>query len=321
MLLTNRHRGFTLIELLVVIAIIAVLIALLLPAVQQAREAARRSQCKNNMKQLGLAIHNYHDVYNTFPINNGDNPGVYSSSGNGYHGGLLTRFLPYIDQAPLFNALHPVDVDLSTVGGKLVSLVIVPVFNCPSDTHGGIWIGTSQNYGSTPRAVSNYSGSMGSQNNSPCGTHNNYFGNGPEVRNDDYSLNTRRLSGVFGHVAVSVRMRDITDGTSNTIAMGEVRPACENHVRNGWLSNNSMYTGTGSAINFNTCPDRPGFQATACNDFQNAWGASQGFKSMHVGGCHFVLCDGSVRFISENIDMVTYQKVGDRADGQVIGEF
>lgn len=315
----HRSRGFTLIELLVVIAIIAVLIALLLPAVQQAREAARRTQCKNNLKQLGLALHNYHDTASIFPTPTGNIYGVWSGTGN--HGSWLARLLPHIDQAPLFNSLHPTDVDLSTTpDGKLVYQVVIPAFLCPSDPNGG----TSTNsitYGTQVRAVSNYSASMGSQNNSPCvSSFANIFGTGPDSRNDDPTLSLNRLSGVFGHSVCSARIRDITDGTSNTIALGEVRPKCEVHVRNGWLATNSLYTGTGININFNTCEGEPG-TGTGCNTHTGSWGASQGFKSIHIGGCHFVLCDGSVRFISENIDMRNYQRLGDRRDGETVSEF
>tara|TARA_R110002111_G_scaffold1162_4_gene8231 strand:+ start:12926 stop:13876 length:951 start_codon:yes stop_codon:yes gene_type:complete len=314
----HRKRGFTLIELLVVIAIIAILIALLLPAVQQAREAARRSSCKNNMKQLGLALHNYHDVFQKLPSGNGNAWGVWT--GNGDHGGWLSRLLPYVDQSPLYNSLDPNDVSISTTpDGKLVYEQVIPMFLCPSDEGESFWL-DSQNYSGQKRAASNYSASMGSQNNSPCGTHNNWFGNGSALRSEDIKLSLNDLSGVIANTNVSARIRDITDGTSNTIALGEVRPRCSNHVRNGWLASNSLYTGTGVAINFNTCENAPG-TGTGCNQHKGQWGASQGFKSIHSGGCHFVLCDGSVRFISENIDMVNYQRLGDRRDGEVVSEF
>ena len=267
--------GFTLVELLVVIAIIGILIALLLPAVQAAREAARRSQCSNNLKQLGLALHNYHDVHHKLPYN-GDItvPGWLGQPGD--HGGYMVRLLPFIEQQPLYNQLNPYNVELSvTTAGTPVYEVIIPTIICPSDNHQGFYT-DSQNYGTQKRAVSNYSASMGSQNNSPCGTHNNYFGHGPDVRNDDWSLSLNRLSGVIGHWQVSARFADITDGLSNTIALGEVRPRCENHVRNGWLSFNALYTETGSAINFPTCEGEQPY-GPPCNLYAWAWGASQGF--------------------------------------------
>ncbi|MFH1922281.1 MAG: DUF1559 domain-containing protein [Planctomycetota bacterium] len=315
----TSRAGFTLVELLVVIAIIGILIALLLPAVQAAREAARRSQCSNNLKQLGLALHNYHDVYRILPYG-GDItvPGWLGVVGD--HGGWMVRLLPFMEQQPLYDQLDRYNVELSvTTDGTPVREIIIDTIICPSDDHQGYYM-TSQNYGTQKRAASNYSASMGSQNNSPCGTHNNYFGHGPDVRNDDWTLSLQRLSGVIGHWQVSARFADITDGLSNTIALGEVRPRCSNHVRNGWLSFNALYTGTGIPINFPTCEGEQPY-GPPCNLYRGAWGASQGFKSRHPGGCQFALGDGSARFISETVDMVTYQKLGDRWDAQPLGAF
>lgn len=316
--------GFTLIELLVVIAIIAILIALLLPAVQQAREAARRSTCKNNLKQLGIAIHNYHDTHKQFPCTIHTNH-TWNSVNSDHGGSWLVHLLPYIDQAPLYNSLN-FSLDPShqgvTPSGQPAYEVEIAAFICPSDTHDGFWtngMSVDPTTNGQKRAVSNYSASMGSQANSPGGTHNNYFGHGNNVRAG--TLDPRLHSGVIGHMAWAARIRDITDGTTNTIVLGEVRPECSDHIRNGWMHVNSMYTGTGVAINFDTCEDSPGASSGTPNWFSGQWGNSQGFKSRHVGGAHFLLCDGSVRFVSENLDMVTYQKLGDRRDGETVGEF
>jgi prepilin-type N-terminal cleavage/methylation domain-containing protein len=155
----RRRTGFTLIELLVVIAIIAVLIALLLPAVQQAREAARRTQCKNNMKQLGLALHNYHDTAKQFP------PGCFVVNSAQYatnRGSMLAQLLPYFDQAPLYNAINFSAADYDTIAlpsGQLICKQVVPALLCPSDgTNGnGTLSGMGQNITpqSDSRAVSN----------------------------------------------------------------------------------------------------------------------------------------------------------------------
>ncbi len=316
--------GFTLIELLVVIAIIAILIALLLPAVQQAREAARRSTCKNNLKQLGIALHNYHETHKRFPCTIHTNK-TWSSINSDHGGSWLVQLLPFLEQSTLYNVLD-FNLDPShqaqTAGGQYAYTVEIPAFICPSDTHEGFWTNGMSVDGTTngqKRAVSNYSASMGSQQNTPGGTHNNYFGHGPVTRAD--TMNPREISGVIGHMSWAARIHDITDGTTNTIALGEVRPECSDHVRNGWMHVNSMYTGTGVAINFDTCEDSPGAASGTPNWFTGQWGNSQGFKSKHVGGAHFLLCDGSARFLSENIDMVTYQRLGDRRDGQPVGEF
>src|SRR5580765_6167464 len=136
---SGKRLGFTLIELLVVIAIIAVLVALLLPAVQQAREAARRSQCKNNLKQLGLAIHNYHEVALQFPSNMSGFAGIGDpwTAGGWRKGSCIVRMLPYLDQAPIFNQMnYSNNTDVETAYPAIATLKL-PVVNCPSDTSGG----------------------------------------------------------------------------------------------------------------------------------------------------------------------------------------
>jgi len=317
-------QGFTLVELLVVIAIIGVLIALLLPAVQQAREAARRMQCSNHLKQIGLAIHNYHDTHKVFPCASVVQGSTWGQVHDSHKGSPYVKILPYLEQNALYQSCNftgdTVSVSVTPDGDK-VSTVIIDTIICPSDDHPGQWKdGASINTGSNgeDRALTNYSFSMGSQANSPCGTHNDYFGNGPVVRAD--TLNANEISGVFSHWAWAARMRDITDGLTNTIALGEIRPKCAMHTRDGWMGINSVYTGTGVAINFNTCEGEPG-TGSGCNQHTGQWGASQGFKSRHPGGAMFLLCDGSVHFLSETLDMVTYQALGDRRDGQVVGEF
>ena len=155
---------------------------------------------------------------------------------------------------------------------------------------------------------------MGSQNNNSCScaTHNNHFGNGPVVRAD--TEDGSRISGVIGHVWWSAKLKEITDGQSKTILFGEVRPQCAWHIRKGWCNINSVYTGTGIAINFNTCEGEPG-TGSGCNRHSGQWACSQGFKSRHPGGAFFAFCDGSVQFLQETINMVTYQALGDRRDG------
>ena len=162
------RRAFTLIELLVVIAIIAILIALLLPAVQQAREAARRTQCKNNLKQLGLAHHNYHDVYHSFApnINLIWTGPPYTTANRGWGGSQashLVQLLPYIEQTALFNGINfnnagTVKPWAQTVGGKLVNETVIAAFQCPSESTGAL-LTTGTN---PARAMTNYAGCTGS---------------------------------------------------------------------------------------------------------------------------------------------------------------
>lgn len=315
--LQGRRQGFTLIELLVVIAIIAVLIALLLPAVQQAREAARRSQCKNNLKQLGLAMHNYHDVSNQLPISGGyaTSDNLYRAwvGGNHRKGSVLVKILPYVDQAPLFSKIDfNIDIE-ATANSNLVRRQKLAVFTCPSDPSGGY-------NANTDLALSNYSPSVGAQRMINCATYpGNQFGNGP---NEPFTNNPMQVSGLFAMEAWGARFSQVTDGLSNTIMVGEVVPMCSDHTDRGWWSTAALWASTTGPINYAInvagCPGNP--STTGCND-RTSRATAIAFKSHHVGGAHFVLGDGSVRFISQNIDYVNFQRLGDRMDGQPLGEF
>lgn len=335
----KTRRAFTLIELLVVIAIIAILIALLLPAVQQAREAARRTQCKNNLKQLGLALHNYHDVYNQFPPTifrqvGGLGPTWSSSS----RGSYLVRILPFIEQAPLYNALDfslegtpwtPANFEGQVdASGKLYRFYDIAAYQCPSEP--------SPNRDGHSNKT-NYALSMGNQA-MPGHGHawgrctdypGNNFGTGPAGHGN--SANSTQISGFVSRVNWASKFRDLVDGSSNIIAGGEVRPQCGDHLRNGWFHFNSTWVATTAPINYpiKCVREDPGWNSgTAdpangrgpCNHWQN-WQTSQGFKSRHTGGAQFVLGDGSVQFLSENMDYLLYQRLGDRRDRQPVGEF
>jgi len=318
----SARRGFTLIELLVVIAIIAVLIALLLPAVQQAREAARRSQCKNNLKQMGLALHNYHDVFNAFPIGSRGQTiwGVWDWSN------WKMSILPYMDQAPLFNRINP-DGALSSYEGYIDSgrgidntfLLnhVVPTYYCPSSA--------------LPRFLANggpiheYVGIAGSSELAAA--------------NDGYYDCGHGWLSMKGLLVVnqSTNLRDCTDGSSNTLMVSEQSKLVadadirSNHTdRGGWVGASTV-----------------GFLPSICSPsvFQDLWniglttirwtinprsvgnGAIAGWQSntpltsSHTGGVHGLLGDGSVRFISENINMDTLKFLARRDDGQVLSEF
>lgn len=331
-----KRRGFTLIELLVVIAIIAILIALLLPAVQQAREAARRTQCKNNLKQLGLAMHNYHDVYNQFPIN-------HYNAGTPWGNNLtvLVGLLPYLDQAPLFNGINfsaTTNVTLYPVNGKRLGEYLIPGFSCPSD--GESLVATAQNmrrcsYAPSIGAQALKSGVAACNLATYAGTYP--AGMGLDTDNDgedpfnrgnvrsDFGIGSQ-ISGMFGRgrfYGWGASIRDVTDGTSNTILMGEIRMSCNQFSPTwGWSWPESLWYATTAPINWNTCAGTAGYGANPClSDVGNNWNSVFGFKSLHVGGCHFLLTDGSVRFLSQNLDKLTYARLGDRHDGGVVGEF
>ncbi len=314
--LARSRLGFTLIELLVVIAIIAVLIALLLPAVQQAREAARRSQCKNNLKQIGLALHNYHDTFGRFPA--GYMQAVNQSGIPAY--GWGASILPYLDQANLANQLaigspkqlnHRYNAS-STDEDKQLLQTVVPVYLCPTDITGPL--NTKERFSSTDRfkiATSNYVAMVGSI--SPQSTTTPAAGE-PQVPVGEGMF--------YGNSFLPIR--EVLDGTSNTLFIGERDggPAADgdNYRAAVWagvgnISNNGSNS-TGRTL------ARSGFFIN--RDYAQL-GAPQnlgkGVSSLHEGGVQVLMGDGAVRFLSENISTATYQNLCFRADGKVIGEF
>ncbi len=371
----RTKKGFTLIELLVVIAIIAILIALLLPAVQQAREAARRSQCKNNLKQIGLAMMNYHDVHRAF------SPGVTVAAGSdaitaptaspaklpfgtSNFLGWTYHILPFFDQAPLFKKYNSkVDFRDNTapnLNGTLSS-TILSAARCPSDsgpdqdTGGGVEDMGTANY------VANYGVGM-----------------------PDDNVNPRSVQGIYG-ANTRTRIRDVKDGMSNVILAAERRnpSICQGWAVGGgpanavgalggctfWAAANGA---VGTSAQFEPAngqtpvPTAAGDQAlyqilgtthsgvtgtlplvgsftpnvawatggvlgtikpnktfengfTMSGDYQNA--TTVGFSSWHTGGLQAVLGDGTVRFLSENIDSTIYENLSRKSDGKTLGEF
>jgi prepilin-type N-terminal cleavage/methylation domain-containing protein len=337
----RRRRAFTLIELLVVIAIIAVLVALLLPAVQQAREAARRSQCKNNLKQFGLALANYHDVNNTFPMG-----GTYACCDFGPQIGFIVRLFPYLDQSPIYNQLNmaatnnPPPGSVSQGNAYLIPgsspaanypyiSTVIPVAICPSDSHG--YAGNQINGWS----LTNYDGSAGSMGfDSPSGCKPYNTGVLMGIGNWGDGNDPNAVSGMGTRGGANIGIKDVSDGTSNVIHMGEVLPSCNDHSTNGglWRENGQSYhAGTAAAINdYTSCqwviPAQVRFPQCAIANLGGQqpwqqWNIAWGFRSMHVGGAQFVFVDGSVHFLSQNINYLTYQYLGGRSDGNVVGSY
>lgn len=292
----KKVRGFTLIELLVVIAIIAVLIALLLPAVQQAREAARRSQCKNNLKQLGLAIHNYHDTHNTLP------PGAIDVNCLSW----AVFVLPYIEQSTLYNRFSFVRGTYTTpsAGKQDQGLTRIATYLCPSgDMETGLDPARPNDY------TLHYSGISG-----PVGTN-------PQslvaytVAASGKDRGGMATQGVL-YIDGKILFRSITDGLSNTFMLGESswneKTSYRNWVRGGFYANSpaggTYVTDPGmdccknisSAINSK-------FSGTTTLGWNNT-----SFGSQHTGGAHFLMGDGAVRFVSENIDHGTLLAVASR---------
>lgn len=289
---TRARSGFTLIELLVVIAIIAVLVALLLPAVQQAREAARRTQCKNNLLQLGLAIHNYEMAYEVLP------PGVVNPTGpvkneeKGYHVGWEVQLLPYIDQGATFKAFD-FKVGVYDVNNERTRSLSLPTFICPSDSHQR----TTTTGSGKQAGVSNYAG----------------------CHNDIEAPITTDNTGVF-YLNSSTRYDQISDGSTNTIFTGEKLIDIDDL---GWVSGTRSTLRNTSSFNANS--------AGPINQFgvvQPSGGPAPagplvvgGFGSHHVGGAQFGMGDGAVRFISANVNPDVFKQLGNRADGKLPADF
>lgn len=328
----KRHslsRGFTLVELLVVIAIIGILVGLLLPAVQAAREAARRMQCTNNLKQMGLALHNYESANKRFPSgamwhwdayqSNVGPDGRYSGVRDG-RGSMLFYMLPYMEQNalyemfdpawPLDDARFPANVN----NGMFLRGARVPSMICPSDVNEPINPGRDQSQPSNYQGISGPTADISENPAVPC----------PLLSTlRQYSLagtNSANPAGLFTREgwAYQPKLSHMTDGTSNTLMMGEVRADSSGHVQVGWSHSNKWGIFTQVPINFDT-KYRDIASATAagkdgCNVYSN-WNTEVGVKSRHTGGANVVLGDGSVHFLSQSIDMVMYNRLGAKADG------
>jgi prepilin-type N-terminal cleavage/methylation domain-containing protein len=322
---SRSHRGFTLIELLVVIAIIAILIALLLPAVQQAREAARRTQCKNNLKQIGLALHNYHDAHLCFPPGNIIDIAGSSANGAGQNSnwGWSVHLLPYIDQANLFNQVQPGPLTLQDAANNAATrpllLTPLPAFICPSDPTEGI----NRNRPFLAKGSGGLCTGMVLSEDTFF-SKSNYMG-----CNGDRDSDGAFISGA-GEVR---RIRDFLDGTSNTIIVGE-RDSPKGHWAGVWAGQELTCDGITNVwclLGKTEYRMNTGQHSKDPADTNASDAPLVAFSSQHVGGAQFGLADGSVRFISENIqwndspnttnDVGTYHSLGSIADGRVVGEF
>ncbi|MEW4562505.1 DUF1559 domain-containing protein [Bremerella sp. JC770] len=321
---TRRYSGFTLVELLVVIAIIGVLIALLLPAVQQAREAARRMQCQNNLKQLGLALLNYHDVFGQFPPGYIDiAPNSVTSQDGGWS--WQAQILPQLEQKPLFDQFDyeshpygPIGDPYSTAENVAGVATELSMFGCPSDpkpSHTSLFEPSDNGY-VEKIATSSYAGVIGSFTNNAC----------------DSTLNSHSAhNGLLG-ANTNRKIRDITDGLSNTTMVGEMTwMQSENQVLYGSIGSGGTANCGGNNV------QHPPYRHLRSHR-QKPNGASPSsvhtaFHSMHPGGVQFVFADGSVHFIAETIQHTgssnseaptnwgVYQRLGTMNDGQVVADY
>jgi prepilin-type N-terminal cleavage/methylation domain-containing protein/prepilin-type processing-associated H-X9-DG protein len=368
-------KGFTLIELLVVIAIIAILIGLLLPAVQKVREAANRMKCSNNLKQLALACHNYHDSLGSFPPGSYINPTWTNSSNKGPWSGqggwewdkgcYLVYLLPYMEQDNLYKlipdlavpnvdsitraiTLHAGSQQAGVVGdGLFPGALHPPWLRCPSDGWRSDWL------------MSNYAVCNGLVQPSVCCCTAPYdpftpaFCTPPPGSGANWncqSLNNGSPNGMFYEGATptspKINIASVLDGTSNTILLGEILPDRSAGEAYGmgdpsglnpsgrpygktWLSFDNGICGehgTMVPMNYPTGSYEQYQCGCDCNTANYTvnpwnWAIANGFKSRHTGGCNFAFTDGSVHFLSQSIDHVTYIKLGVRNDGGVVGTY
>jgi prepilin-type N-terminal cleavage/methylation domain-containing protein/prepilin-type processing-associated H-X9-DG protein len=351
------RRGFTLIELLVVIAIIAILIGLLLPAVQKVREAAARIQCQNNLKQLALGCINYESNYKIFPRGNEYPASANFSTGDNGASWVFVS-LPYMEQTALYTQVR----EAGTLGNALAKGIIprvLPFTRCPSD-----------NWDPTNGLLCNYVGSSGSQcNNTPSGNcdtpifqkycngqNENQTGPAVPPTLDPLTypgypasatwgsqtvtgkpLDASLLRGMFARGGARIKMSMVSDGTSNTILLGELLPEFsefQRYTTYGWFSGNDVSQGqTIQPINWPIDPiplNGPPNYSADCNQPPPGacpsgpqhcmwnWHVTWGFRSRHAGGANFAFVDGSVHFLSDSIDHEVYQYLGCRHDGQPV---
>lgn len=327
----RRRSGFTLIEMLSVFAVIAVIVALLLPAVQQAREASRRTTCQNNLRQIGLALHNYHDQHAAFPPGWIVGPllpgsGTHRQFDRGCLWSWSVYLLPMLDQQPLYDQLGVADgADPPPLGDPLSEQQLA-VFLCPSDSSGpqsgyGLYLYEVSETSYKKELLQGYPKSnyvaVNGRTREPFDPLDGLLGINITILHD------REERGIFGF-QTRTRIREIFDGTGNTFAVGEREMTTNEGVFPGkgatWMRNFSeIYAGlaTGTDGQGENCNPHSVIGVThpliRINSDQRGR-----FSSMHSGGAYFLFADGAVKFVSDSIDANTYSLLGSMADRQVV---
>ncbi len=302
----SKTRAFTLVELLVVIAIIGLLVALLLPAVQTAREAARRSQCINNLKQIGLGLHNYESSLKRFPTQTAhyEEAGV---DGNGQS--WMMALLPFIEEPALFDSIDLTGAvsqgeGISRPENFLALQTPVDIYYCPSDHAKGTTVDDVWLLAGIDFAVTNYAGVLGPHNLGNA----SIFGGLPDCHN--FSSGFKECTGTFwrhSHLA-PVKLKSFTDGLSKTIIVGEVVP--EFDAFKYWAMSNGVQASTHAPINYLPEPNEPWF----------GWPDQWGFRGRHPGGVHFLWGDGHISFVNETINEIVYRGLSTRQGRELVSE-
>lgn len=308
-----RRGAFTLVELLVVIAIIGILIALLLPAVQQARESARRTTCNNNLKQVGIATHNYHDTFNKFPVGAMANLGQNTPGTGSREATWLIWILPYLEQNNLYDKLSPlmaVEASLTWMqtngGGVLDCGIPIETLMCPSDPN-------------SPKTTEHH-GPTADYNDGFCGNYSMCCGSDKVTDATDDQLN-----GMFMHL-VSTRFADCTDGTAYTVMGGEHIAVKDPAGERDWRGRYYRGKHIGVLVSTRESPNTTvRDELVRCVDDRfapcttNIWDPNAMYvRSFHPAGAQVVMGDASVHFIPETVDRVVFQKLGTRGGGEVV---
>jgi prepilin-type N-terminal cleavage/methylation domain-containing protein/prepilin-type processing-associated H-X9-DG protein len=333
------RAGFTLVELLVVIAIIGILIALLLPALQVARAAARRTQCSNNLKQIGLALHTYHTSFKRFPYGSADHDWEANRNGNSvrYGGSWRTFILPFMEQTAIHSQLSKLDLRSRSASDQTSPWVVSPAqkiviapYICP-DEPGELIRGGFQNWTFAPMsgaAISTYMGNAGPVSTGPidwgiskgCGACTDgrdpqkyclcTWGNTAQYNRGFYHGHNPNGPGMLDMFPNDISLKKVKDGASNTLHVGETHgvnakgDGCGDYMQ--WMSTWAV-SSTVYGIN--------------AQNVGRDWQAGCNFRSYHQGGAQFTFVDGSVHFINDSVNLRTFAFLGSRNDGQAVGEY